>query len=95
MATEKKDAKVKQPTAKKRAFQDVERNMRNRVYKSRVRTALRHFESTLEAGAAESSQEALNAVFSLMDKGVKKGIFKQNKASRVKSRLSSKLAPKA
>jgi len=37
-------------------------------------------------------KDTLSAVYGMMDRGVKKGIFKQNKASRTKSRLAAKAA---
>lgn len=97
MAKEEEDkkAKAKVPTAIKRDIQSQKRRLRNKMFVSKVKTAIRHFEETLKAGAAESSKESLNSVFSLMDKGVKKGVYKQNKANRTKSRLASRLKPKA
>lgn len=85
----KEAKKTKRPTAQKRDDQSKKRNTRNRAYKAEVGTAIRSYKQTLEKGDASESEKKLNAIYSLMDKGVKKGIVKANKASRTKSRLSS------
>jgi small subunit ribosomal protein S20 len=94
MAEQKKDGgkktKVKRPTALKRDEQSIKRNLRNRAFRSKMNTALRAFEDTVSKKDATSAKTRLNEVYSIMDKGVKKGIFKLNRANRVKSRLSSK-----
>lgn len=92
MSKEKKpETKQKRPTALKRDMQDKRRNLRNRSYKARVRTAIRGLEATLTSGDQAKAQESLTLVHSLMDKGAKMGIFKDNKASRMKSRASARL----
>ena len=90
MADADKEAKKKKvPTAQKRILQNTKRRALNRSFKSSVRTAINAFEKALSAGEKEKMQSALNTVYGLMDKGVKKGIYKQNKAARVKSHVSS------
>ena len=60
----------------------------NSSYKSKVHTAKRKLaEAIAKKIGEEALKPLLSAVFSLMDKGVKKGIFKKNKANRTKSRL--------
>lgn len=83
-------AKAKKPSPLKRDEQSVKRNMRNRSFKSKVTTAVRAFEETITKKDSSSAKTKLNDVYSLMDKGVKKGIYKANKASRVKSRLDAR-----
>lgn len=87
---EAKDKKVKRPTAKKRVDQSEKRRTANRTFKASVRTAIRRFENTLEKGDEALVKSSLNDVFSIMDKGVKRGVFKINKASRTKSRLTAR-----
>jgi small subunit ribosomal protein S20 len=88
----KKETNARQPSALKRDIQSEKRRLRNRSYRSSVLTAVRSFETSLEKKEAPESLKAkLNDVYSLMDKGVKKGIFKENKASRTKSRLSARI----
>jgi small subunit ribosomal protein S20 len=87
--TEKK-AKEKRPTPIKRDLQNEKRRLRNRAFKSNVRTTIRHFEESLSKGDAEASKRLLSEVYSVMDKGVKLGVFKLNKASRTKARVTAR-----
>jgi len=88
----KKEKKVKRPSALKNDLQNEQRRLRNRSYRATVNTAIRSFENSLEQKeAADSVQSKLNLVCSLMDKGVKKGVFKKNKASRTKSRFTARV----
>jgi len=94
MADDKKEngkkAKPKKPSALKRDQQGLRRNLRNRSFKSKITTAVRAFEDTISKKDSAGAKIKLSDVFSLMDKGVKKGIYKMNKASRVKSRLDAR-----
>jgi len=90
MAEEKKETKQKRPTAKKRDIQSLKRQLHNKAFKSKVNTAIRSFQSSLTSGDKAKIQDDLKTVFSLMDKGVKTNIIKQNKAARIKSRLHQK-----
>lgn len=96
MAEKKEEkTKVRVPSAKKRDLQAEKRNTRNRVFKSQVNNAIREFKQAVDTKKdSKVVQEQLASVYSLMDKGVKTGIVKQNKASRTKSRLTSQLAAK-
>ena len=91
MADDKKDKKkTKKLSALKRDEQSIKRNLRNRSFKSKVTTAVRALEDTMSKKDAPATKANLNDVYSLMDKGVKKGIYKLNKANRVKSRLTAR-----
>lgn len=87
--TKENEKKVKQrrPTALKRDLQSQRKNLANRGFKAKVNTAVRSFHETVSQKDTAAAKTKLNDVYSLMDKGVKKGIFKLNKAKRVKSRL--------
>jgi small subunit ribosomal protein S20 len=91
----KAEKKVKRPTALKRDMQSKKRRMNNRVYKSRVRTAVRAFQESIEKGDQAVATEKLNEVYSILDKCAKKGVFKLNKVSRTKSRLAARAVAKA
>jgi small subunit ribosomal protein S20 len=80
--------KVKQPTALKRDLQSQRLNIRNRAYKAKVNTAMRSLKESIEKKDQSTLKANLDAMYSLMDKGVKTGIYKANKAGRVKSRLT-------
>ncbi len=86
MAEEKKTQKKKTPTAAKRALQDKKKQHVNRVFKSRIRTALRSFQENVKAKNEELLTKDLNNIYAMVDKAVKKHIFKANKAQRIKSR---------
>lgn len=87
-AEKKGPNKKKCPTALKRIKQSKVKNQKNSSFKSRVRTAIRSFETALSTKDQDKMQVALKAVYSLMDKGVKRGIYKENKAARTKSRMT-------
>lgn len=92
MAKEKKEVRLKIPHPVKKFKQSEKRRLRNRAFKSRVRTSIRSFEAALSAEDKKEKTKRLNEVYSLMDQAVSKGIFKLNKASRTKARLAAKLA---
>jgi small subunit ribosomal protein S20 len=87
----KKNGKEKRPTALKRNLQSEKRRIANRSFKATVQTAIRGFKDSLSKKDQAAAKDQLQTVYSLMDKGVKSGIFKLNKASRTKSRLSQDL----
>lgn len=74
-----------------------ERNrLRNRFYKSSVRTLIKGFFKNLEVYKTsknpedkEKLQKILSSVYSLIDKGTKKNIFHKNAAARKKAKLAS------
>jgi len=84
--------RVKTPTAQKRDLQNEKKRVANRNFKSQVRTAIRTFQDAVAKKDETQIKTLLNTVYGLMDKGVKKGVFKLNKASRTKSRLAAKSA---
>lgn len=93
--TPKKETKTKskRPTAAKRVLQNQKQALLNKSFKSRAKTTFRSFEEALEKKDASIPQK-LNAVFSLLDKGVKKKIYKLNKVSRLKAKFTAKAAAK-
>lgn len=96
MATPKPEdtKKTKRPTALKRDLQSSKRRASNKIYKSRVKTAIRAYQESLEKSDANVTKAALNEVYSLLDKCAKKGVYKVNKANRTKSRLAAKAVAK-
>ena len=92
MAKEKEvKKKVKRPTALKRDIRAEKMRIINKSFKSNVRTTQRAFDEALKSKDQPRIQEALNTFYSVMDKGVKRGVYKTNKASRLKSRASQKI----
>lgn len=91
----KETKKVKRPTAQKRDIQNEKRRLSNKIYRSRVRTAIRAFDDSLSKEDQQATSTKLNEVYSLLDKCAKKGVFKLNKVSRTKSRLAARAVAKA
>lgn len=87
-----KKQKEKIPTPLKRDHQNEKRRARNRSYKASVRTTIRSLEEALGKNDVEISKEKLNSVYSVLDKGVKHGILKQNTVNRTKARLTARVA---
>ncbi len=87
---EEKTGKTKRPTALKRDIQNRKRRSLNKSFKNRVKSAVKSLEASLAAKETAQVKEKLNEVYSLMDKGVNRGTFKKNKASRTKSRLTAR-----
>ncbi len=87
----KEEKKVKRPTEQKRQIQNEKRRVMNKGSRSRVRTGIKSYLDALKGQDMAKKEASLNELFSLVDKAAKKGVFKLNKASRIKSRMASKL----
>jgi len=86
---EEKGKKEKRPTAKKRNIQSLKHKVHNRSFKASVATSIRSLKESVSKKEKDAVNLKLNDVYSLIDKGVKKGIIKLNKAKRVKSQMST------
>lgn len=92
-ADKKEAAKTKRPSALKRDLQNEKRRVRNRSFRSSVQTAIRGLNTSLtQKEPQDAIQGKLNDIYSLMDKGVKKGVYKSQKAARTKSRLAARIS---
>lgn len=92
---EKKKAEgpVKRPSALKRDMQAEKRRLRNRSYRATVLTSIRILENLIsKKESAETIKTKLNELYSLVDKGVKHGVYKPQKAAHTKSRLTARAA---
>ena len=85
-------------SAKKRIKINERNRLRNRFYKSSVRTLTKTFLQNIDSYKISKNSEdkvkakkVLNLIYSLIDKGTKKNIFHKNNASRQKSKLASSL----
>ncbi|MDD4561773.1 MAG: 30S ribosomal protein S20 [Syntrophomonadaceae bacterium] len=81
-------AKSKAPA--KRARKAEENRLRNKAYKSRLKTAIKNYESALQEDNQEAARDNLLQVTSLIDKSVNKGVLHKNTAARRKSSLVKK-----
>jgi small subunit ribosomal protein S20 len=77
----------------------AERNrLRNKSYKSALRTLMKKYFTTLDRYKAEPSEElkkevldSMSAAYQKIDKAVKRGVLHRNNGARQKSRLAKKL----
>ena len=82
-------------SAKKRIKINERNRVRNRFYKSSVRTLIKVFFKDLEIykiskrpDEKEKLTKILSSVYSLIDKGTKKNVFHKNTAARKKAQLA-------
>ncbi|OGS46055.1 MAG: 30S ribosomal protein S20 [Elusimicrobia bacterium RIFOXYD2_FULL_34_15] len=76
----------------KEARKNVKRRLVNKAVKSRIKTAIKKFESALTEKNAEKAKELLKAVSSVLDKAAKRNVIHRKNASRKISRLAQRLA---
>lgn len=81
---------AKSKTPAKRARRAEANRLRNKSYKTRLKTAINKYETLLAAEDSEAAQGSLLQVTSLIDKSVSKGILHKNTAARKKSALTLK-----
>ena len=85
-------------SAKKRIGTNNRNRLRNKYYKTSVRTLIKLFFKNLELYKVSKNPEEkkhlddiLSCVYSMLDKGTKKNIFHKNTASRKKAKLAAYL----
>ena len=85
-------------SAEKRIDINKRNRLRNKYYKTSVRTLIKLFFKYLELYKTSQNpedkqklNEILNSVYSMMDKGTKKNIFHKNTAARKKAKLAAYL----
>lgn len=64
-----------------------ERHVRNMAAKSKIKTFVKKAKVAIAAGEAETTQKAVSAATSVIDKAAEKGIIHKNAAARRKSRI--------
>ncbi|AZQ69514.1 30S ribosomal protein S20 [Silicimonas algicola] len=79
------------PQSKKRARQNERRLAVNKARRSRIRTFLRKVEEAIASGDKEAAATALKAAQPELMRGVTKGVYHKNTASRKVSRLASRV----
>ncbi len=87
-----KAANGRRPSALKRDLQADKRRLAHRSFKAEVATAIRGFKESVSQKDSAAATVRLQEVYSLMDKGVKTGVYKVNKAGRTKSRLAQQVS---
>ena len=79
------------PSALKRMRQNEKKRLRNLSYRSKVRTAVKKFLQAVDQKSPDV-QDLFRNASSVLAKGVSKGIFHKNTASRKISNLAGKLS---
>jgi small subunit ribosomal protein S20 len=74
--------------AKKRARQTTKKNLRNRYFRSTVRSAVKAVRLAVSTGEVAAAGDSLKTAVKNLDKAVTKGILKRETASRTISRLT-------
>ena len=73
--------------ARKRHRQSLERRMRNKSVRTRVRRQMRLMRAAIDEGDAEKVKELMPETMSVIDVGWRRGVLHRNTASRYKSRM--------
>ena len=79
-------AKVK--SSKKRIKVTLRQTLRNRIIRSRTKTAMRKVVAACIANDAAGAKEALIVAVKTIDKAATKGVYHKNNAARKKSKLT-------
>lgn len=78
-------------SAKKRIRQSEKRRLRNRSYKSKMRTLTKKFVAAVNSGDLSVAEESFRTVSREILKISSKGVIHKNQAARRVSRLAKKL----
>ena len=81
-------------SAIKRVKVSEKKNLRNRIVKSKVKTAIKKFDAELAENPANAGAQ-YSATTSAIDKAAAKGIVHKNTANRKKARLAKQMAKAA
>lgn len=79
-------------SAMKRAKTSKVENLRNRMDKSELKTAVRRYDEALKSGDKEAEEQAYVAAVKTVDRSASKGIIHKNAAARKKAQLAKKRA---
>ena len=79
------------PGSKKRVRKTIRRTEVNKARRSRIRTFLRKVEEAIASGDKERATEALRVAQPELMRGVTKGVYHKNTASRKVSRLAARV----
>ena len=81
-------------SAIKRVKVSEKKNLRNRIVKTKVKTAIKKFDAELSANPANAGAQ-YSVTTSAIDKATAKGIIPKNTANRTKARLAKQMAKAA
>lgn len=75
---------------KKRIRTNEKRRLRNKSYKSELKTYVRKTREAIEAGDAEEAEKWLRVASRKLDVAVSKGVIHKNQAAQRKSKLAKR-----
>ncbi|MBO5138607.1 MAG: 30S ribosomal protein S20 [Bacilli bacterium] len=75
-------------SAKKRVRGNAKKHTVNTLVTSSLKTAIKKFENSVKEGNKEEASTRLNIAIQRIDKAQSSGLIHQNKAARLKSRLT-------
>jgi small subunit ribosomal protein S20 len=78
-------------SAVKRAKQNEIRRIRNKSYKTRVKSTVKEVRTAVASGSVDQARHSLVQAVSIIQKTASKGIIHKNKAARQISRLASQV----
>ena len=78
-------------SAIKRARQNQKRNLRNRMWKSRIKTYKNKLEKAIQEKNAELIDQFMREYKSVIDKAALRGVIHKNTASRKKKRMINRI----
>jgi len=79
-------------SAKKALRQSERRRVQNLKKKRVYKGAIKDLKAAVALGDVVEAQKLLNSLYKAVDKAAKTNVIKKNKAARLKSRLSKRLA---
>ncbi|HEY8419357.1 MAG TPA: 30S ribosomal protein S20 [Clostridia bacterium] len=79
-------------SAKKRVKVIATKNLRNRMVKSQVKTAIKKFKAAILSNDPATAEAILPETFSIIDKAAAKGVIHKNNASNKKAGLAKMLS---
>lgn len=79
-------------SAAKRVLLSEKNRLYNRYWKTRCKTAAKHFMAAIDERDSDKAVSLLNEAQSVLDKAVVKGVIHRNTAARRKSQMALKLA---
>ena len=77
---------------KKRILTNEKARLRNKSYKSELKTLIRKVDAAVESGNKDAAAETLRTAARKLDKAVSKGVLHKNTAANKKSGLAKKVA---
>ena len=78
-------------SALKRIRQSEKRNLRNKSYKSKMKTMVKKFAVAVQTGEAQTAESAFKAATATIASIGSKGVIHKNQVARRQSRLAKKL----